>query len=151
MSSLESILKSKPITDPYSRLVLNVMVTGVWLQKVMNTLFKPHGITEPQYNVLRILRGQQGAAMNLFEISDRMIHPTSNVSRIIDKLIEKGYVTRVASSGNRRKVDISITAAGLNLLADLESVIANRFLDFASKIPAEEAMHLSRELDMLRS
>jgi DNA-binding MarR family transcriptional regulator len=150
MSSLESRLKSRPITNPHMRAFLNLMVTGAWLQGRMNSMLKPYGITEPQYNVLRILRGQHGAAMNLYEIGDRMVYPTSNVSRIVDKLLTKEYVVRQTCEGNRRRVDISITDAGLGLLDDLQPVFDESFQEFVSKLSVTEAIRLSEALEALR-
>ncbi len=150
MPSLEERLKSKPITDPHMRAFLNVMVTGVWLEARMNTLLKPHGLTEPQFNVLRILRGQHGALMNLYEISARMVHPTSNVSRIIDKLLEKGCVTREASAENRRRVDIAITEEGLKLLDGVQPAVEQHFHEFATRLTLEDAKCLSDALEAVR-
>jgi DNA-binding MarR family transcriptional regulator len=132
------------------RAFLNLMVTGAWLQGRMNSMLKPYGITEPQYNVLRILRGQHGAAMNLYEIGDRMVYPTSNVSRIVDKLLTKEYVVRQTCEGNRRRVDISITDAGLGLLDDLQPVFDESFQEFVSKLSVTEAIRLSEALEALR-
>ena len=150
MSTLETRLKSRPITNPHMRAFLNLMVTGAWLQGRINTLLKPFGITEPQYNVLRILRGQRGAAMNLYEIGDRMVYPTSNVSRIVDRLIEKQYVVREPCESNRRRVDISVTESGLELLTRLEPVFEDIFREFADRFPEEEALKLSNTLETLR-
>lgn len=150
MASLETVLKSKPITDPYMRAFLNIMITGTWLEGRMNALLKPLGLTEPQFNVLRILRGQQGASMNLYEISDRMVHPTSNVSRIIDKLLEKGWVIRKACEENRRRVDISITPAGLKLLQSVQPSIDNHFKEFANRLSEKDAQWLSDALEAIR-
>ena len=94
MPTVEEHLITKPIKDPHVRAFLNVMFTGVWLQQKMGQILKPFDITEPQYNVLRILRGQHGEAMNLYEIQNRMIQKMSNVSRLIDKLVAKKLVTR---------------------------------------------------------
>lgn len=150
MPSLESRLKSRPITNPHMRAFLNLMVTGAWLQGRINGLLKPYGVTEPQYNVLRILRGQQGAAMNLYEIGDRMVYPTSNVSRIVDKLLDKKLVIRQACETNRRRVDISITEAGLSLLDRLQPVFEANFEEFVTRFSAEEAARLSEVLEGLR-
>jgi DNA-binding MarR family transcriptional regulator len=132
------------------RAFLNVMVTGAWLQGRMNGLLKPYGITEPQYNVLRILRGQGGKPMNLYEIGDRMVYPTSNVSRIVDKLLLKDYVVREACESNRRRVDISITGSGLRLLDELQPVFEANFQEFVARFSEEEAMKLSEALEALR-
>lgn len=151
MASLESHLKSKPIENPHMRAFLNIMVTGAWLQGRMNNLLKPFGLTEPQYNVLRILRGQQGTSMNLYEISERMVHPTSNVSRIIDKLLEKGWAQRKACEENRRRVDISITAAGLQLLDTIQPAIDGHFSEFERRISEQDAKSLSDTLEAVRN
>jgi DNA-binding MarR family transcriptional regulator len=151
MSSIESKLKStKPITNPHMRAFLNIMVTGAWLEGRMNAILKPYGLTEPQYNVLRILRGQNGSAMNLYEIVDRMVHPTSNVSRIIDKLLEKGWVLREECPSNRRRVNISITQEGLKTLDILQPIFDNNLNEFQSRLTPEQAFGLSEALEMLR-
>jgi len=115
----------------------------------MNGMLKPFGLTEPQYNVLRILRGQGGAAMNLYEIGDRMVYPTSNVSRIVDKLLLKAYVVRVACEANRRRVDISITKSGLDLLDELQPVFDANFEAFVTRLSADEASRMSSSLEQL--
>ena len=132
------------------RAFLNIMVTGAWLQGSVNALLKPHGLTEPQYNVLRILRGQQGASMNLYEIGDRMVHPTSNVSRIIDKLLEKGWVERKACEENRRRVDITITTEGLKLLETVQPVLDQGFRSIIAKLNEQQARELSDSLELVR-
>jgi DNA-binding MarR family transcriptional regulator len=151
MAKLEDHIKSKPIEDPYMRAFLNIMVTSTWLEGRMNATLKPYGLTEPQFNVLRILRGQKGASMNLYEITDRMVHPTSNVSRIIDKLLEKNWVERKACEENRRRVDISITPAGLALLETVQPAIDITFRDFQSRLSEQEARLVSDALEAVRS
>lgn len=132
------------------RAFLNIMVTGAWLQGRINTTLKPFGITEPQFNVLRILRGQQGRSMNLYEISDRMVYPTSNVSRIIDRLLLKRYVIREANPTNRRRVDISITQEGLAILETLEPVFSEMMKSFHQSLDDDGARQLSAWLEQIR-
>ena len=150
MATIESILKTRTIEDPYYRAILNVMHSGAWLQTKMNLALKPHGLTEPQFNVLRILRGQDAKPMNLYEIAGRMVYPTSNVSRIVDKLIEKGLVTREANADNRRRVDILITRNGLALLAELQPVAESFFSDLARQLTEEQACQLNAALEAMR-
>ena len=134
MPTIEDHLITKPIKDPYLRAFLNVMFTGVWLQQRMGQTLKPFDITEPQFNVMRILRGQHGEAMNLYEIQNRMIQKMSNVSRLIDKLVAKKLVTRKESKENRRRVDIAITQKGLDLLTEIEPVVQEVFKKCFRKI-----------------
>ncbi|WP_276134875.1 MarR family winged helix-turn-helix transcriptional regulator [Polluticoccus soli] len=150
MSILEDIIKTKPIKDPYSRAFLNIMYTGTWLLSRINQVLKPFDLTEPQYNVLRILRGQQGEAMPLFEIQERMIQKMSNVSRLIDKLLEKGLVVRKECRDNRRKVDIMITKKGLDMLDAVEPNLNSLFDGVAKNLKKDDARLLGEMLDTLR-
>ena len=86
--------------------VVRVMKRGnVFAEHIGNTL-QPFGLSLQQFNVLRILRGRNGAAASLESITDDMIHSMSNTSRIVDKLLEKGCVERTVCPENRRKVNI---------------------------------------------
>lgn len=150
MPTVEEHLITKPIKDPHLRAFLNIMFTGVWLQQKMGQLLKPFDITEPQYNVLRILRGQQGEAMNLYEIQNRMIQKMSNVSRLIDKLVAKKLVTRKECRENRRRVDIAITQKGLDLLDSVDPYIEPFFKILNQNISKEEARQIGELLDKMR-
>lgn len=151
MPTIEEHLITKPIKDPYVRVFLNVMFTGVWLQQKMGQSLKPFDITEPQYNVLRILRGQHGEAMNLYEIQNRMIQKMSNVSRLIDKLVAKKLVTRKECKDNRRRVDITITQKGLDLLDSLDPVIEPLFKAMSANLTKEQAKSIGDLLDIMRN
>ncbi len=150
MPILEEVIKTKPIQDPYQRAFLNIIYTGNWLVTKINQLLKPYDLTEPQYNVLRILRGQHGNAMSLYEIQDRMIQKMSNVSRLIDKLLDKGLVVRKECEINRRKVDILITQKGLDMLTSLEPEIDKAFAFVSANLNKEQAQLLSELLDTMR-
>ncbi len=151
MPTIEEHLITKPIKDPYTRALLNIMFTGVWLQQRVGQALKTFDITEPQYNVLRILRGQNGAAMNLYEIQNRMIQKMSNVSRLIDKLVAKKLVTRKESKENRRRVDITITQKGLELLEEAGPLIEPLFRQMSNNLTKEQAKNLGDWLDLLRN
>lgn len=150
MPILEELIKTKPIQDPHQRAYLNIMYTGNWLFNRINNALKPFDLTEPQYNVLRILRGQNGASMSLFEVQDRMIQKMSNVSRLIDKLLEKGWVVRTECKDNRRKVDISITDAGLNILNEVDPSLRAAFDQIDANLTSEDATTLGNLLDTMR-
>lgn len=150
MKPIEDLLQTSPIKDPYQRALINIMYTGGLLQNRINQVLKPFGLTEPQYNVLRILRGQKGSAMNLYEIQDRMIKRDSNVSRLVDKLVEKRWVTRRENDANRRRVDIHITADGLGLLEQTESIMQQHVRDAFAELSQEEAHVLGNFLDRVR-
>ena len=101
---------------PYFQAMINIMYTGHWLTDHINSVLKPFGISEPQYNVLRILEDVDDTLLAQQEIQALMIQKSSNVSRIIDKLIEKNYVNRSICQTNRRKMDICLTIEGKKFL-----------------------------------
>ena len=150
MSTIEEVIKSRPIKDPVQRAMLGVMYTGYWLSARINTILKPFGITEPQFNVLRILRGQQGQPISVNSIQDRMVQPSSNVSRIIDKLVEKHYVLRKACKDNRRRVDIFITDKGLKLLNEADPAMEQLMKEIFDDVKKDKVKTLSKILDELR-
>ena len=86
-------------------------------------LLKPYGVTPEQFNILRILRGQQGKPIALRDISNRMIDKNSNTSRLVDKLLAKGLVQREACPEDRRRVDIVLTPSGRQLIEELKNIM----------------------------
>ena len=116
MGKIEDAIQQKVFKDPYNKLVVNLLYTSSYLVTSQQALFKPHGISPEQYNVLRILRGQQGVPATVSSIQDRMLNKMSNASRLIEKLKIKGLVKREECPNDRRQVDVLITEAGLDLL-----------------------------------
>lgn len=151
MPTIEELLITKPIKDPYNRALLSIMYTGSWLVSRITKLLKPYDISEPQYNVLRILRGQHGKPINMFAVQSRMLQRMSNVSRLVDKLVEKGLVQRTQTKENRRMVDLTITEKGLALLTELDPVIGDYMHNIARNLKKDEARTLSEWLDILRN
>ncbi len=126
----------------YINAVFQLIKTGHWITDQVNTLLKDYGISEPQYNVLRILKEQKGTPITVQEILVQMIQRSSNVTRLIDKLIDKEYVQRKECPTNRRKMDITITETGTLLLKDLDKVVTDFHKPMANNITAEEAEQL---------
>ncbi|QCR24807.1 MarR family transcriptional regulator [Pontibacter sp. SGAir0037] len=126
------------------------MFTGEWLMAKIDSLLKPYDISSQQYNVLRILRGQHGKSINLFEIQERMLNRMSNSTRLVEKLRLKGLVTREQCEHNRRKVDIAITDKGMALLEQIDPIMMKMEHDIIGKLSEDDAELLSNQLDNLR-
>lgn len=84
-------------------------------------MLEPHGITEQQYNVLRILRGAGPGGLPTLAIADHMVERAPGITRMIDRLEAKDLVCRARRSADRRCVDCTITPAGLALLAGADA------------------------------
>ena len=106
--------------------VISILAVGYRVNDELSAMFKTHGISLPQFNVLRILRGRKGEAANLSTIQEQMIHKMSNTTRLIDKLIEGDYVNRFVCEKNRRKIEIFITKKGLELLNNLDKQLQTK-------------------------
>lgn len=117
MSLEEDIKQGKSFENAYEKLMVNVMYTNSWLMEQQNSIFKPFGLTVPQYNVLRILRGAYPEPCTINSLIDRMLDRMSNASRIVDRLESKQLVLRKVSKVDRRAKDVVITDEGLKLLA----------------------------------
>ena len=117
---IEDEIKQPIFRDEYQKAYINLVYTAGWLQLMQTAAFKPFGLTLPQFNILRILRGQHPQPATVALLIDRMLDKTSNASRIVDRLEEKQLVTRTVCPGNRRAVDIRITKTGLDLLDEID-------------------------------
>lgn len=147
---IEDVIKQPTFRDERQKAIINLVYTAGWLQLRQATAFKCYGLTSPQYNILRILRGQHPRPATVALLIDRMLDKTSNASRIVDRLEEKKLVTRTVCPANRRAVDIRITPAGLDLLKTIDDsgVMEN---NGTRHLSLEEARQLSALLDKIRT
>ncbi|MDG1684704.1 MAG: MarR family transcriptional regulator [Flavobacteriaceae bacterium] len=119
-------------------LVIQSMRLGQFMSDEISCALHPYGLSIQQFNVLRILRGCQEKPASLQYITSRMIHKTSNTTRIVDRLLEKKLVDRKPCAENRRMVEINITEAGLKLLNSIDPVIDKKENEVASRLSEKE-------------
>jgi DNA-binding MarR family transcriptional regulator len=146
---LEDEIQQKTFKSPYQKLAINLIYTSHWLDAHYSSFFKNKDITVQQYNVLRILRGQHPNYCNLKLIKERMLDRMSDASRIVDKLVAKGYIERKSCPNDRRQIHIIISEKGLELLKSLD------FIDETTKeifdnLSVKDIEKLNDLLDQLR-
>ncbi|MCT4629629.1 MarR family winged helix-turn-helix transcriptional regulator [Winogradskyella sp.] len=127
---------------------LNIIYTANWINSKQNAFFKPFGLSPQQYNILRILRGAK-LPLKVQTIKERMIERSPNVTRLMDKLIDKQLIERIACPNDRRVVHISITDQGLELLKTIDTHDDQH--DFLNNLTETEGTQLSNLLDKIRS
>jgi MarR family transcriptional regulator, organic hydroperoxide resistance regulator len=142
-SRLQAELKqTKPFPRRSSEALLSVLRTAALLQHRLNEALRPIGITELQYNVLRILRGAGANGLCGREISERLVSKVPDVSRLLDRMEDMHLLRRERDANDRRHVTARITPKGLRTLdaatPRLEAVEQERFGDF----DAERLQHL---------
>lgn len=149
MGKIEEAIKQSEFKDNFNKVVVNLLYTHSYLVSFQTAVLKPLDLSPEQYNVLRILRGQQGKPATIAAIQERMLNNMSNASRLVDKLKAKELVKREECPLNRRKVDVMITAKGLSLLDVLEPQITNMNKK-AIHLDEQELVVLNQLLDKLR-
>ncbi len=102
---------------------LNLVRTVDVLSQRGVTVLKPFAITPTQYNVLRILRGAGKAGLRCAEIAERLVTDDPDVTRLLDRLEKRELITRIREPDDRRVVRTRITAAGLQLLGQLDEPV----------------------------
>lgn len=145
---IEDEIKQPVFKDAFQKGLINLVYTAGWVQQRNSSQFKEFGITLPQFNILRILRGQHPKPATVNLLIERMLDKTSNASRIVDKLEAKKLVTRTVCPSNRRAVDICITDSGLELLQEIDKVLEREPL--LHKLTEAEVSQLSDLLDKIR-
>lgn len=147
--ALEDDIRQERFDNEFHKTAVNILFTSSWLYNLNALRLKPHGITPEQYNVLRILRGSHPNALMLADITCRMIDKSSNATRLVEKLRQKGLVSRTVCENNRRQVDIHITPKGLRVLEAIDKD-SKGWTGTLKNISKAEAVELNRILDKLR-
>ncbi len=147
---IEEAIFQKEFKHKCEKLVVNLLHTHSHMVKLHNDVLKPYKLTLPQYNALRILRGQHPGSTSITDVNKRMVDKASNGSRIIDKLVAKKLVSRRVSGKDRRRMDVRILQKGLDLLALLDDKMELFYENF-SHMSESEAQNLSDLLDKFRT
>lgn len=148
--SLETEIQQQKFESEHHKAAINILITGGWLYNKNALYLKPYGITPEQFNVLRILRGSYPKPLMLLDIAARMIDKSSNCTRLVEKLKQKGLVKREVCETNRRQVDISITKKGMSVLTELDASTPE-WLRLVQRLSKAEVKELNRMLDKVRN
>lgn len=128
-----------------------IMRTADVLRRHIAGVIEPYGVTMQQYNVLRILRGAYPDSLPTLEIGERLIERMPGITRLLDRLEEKGLVRRERDAQDRRLVNCWITRDGLDLLAPLDGPVLDADEELMRHLSARDLSTLMRLLDRIRS
>ncbi|HAA10924.1 MAG TPA: MarR family transcriptional regulator [Cytophagales bacterium] len=144
-----SVVQNMIDTQLYYQTVHEIIKTGHWITDQVGIQLKEYDTTEPQYNVLRILHEQAGTPISVQDIQQQMVQRSSNVTRIIDKLLAKALVHRQECATNRRKMDITITEAGEQLLQKLDKKVYELHAPMQGNLTPAEIQQLKQLINKL--
>lgn len=146
---LKRRLKSKKFDSDDVEVILNIFVTANYLRSKHDAVLSEYGLTSPQYNVLRILKGAYPNGYPRCEIISRMIDPAPDVTRLVDKLVAENLVERYYSENDKRLSLTRITEKGIKLLDKIRPDIddLNRLISY--HLTKEEKKKLSELLEKI--
>jgi len=133
---------NEPIEQPSKETILSVLKAADRIRRNLTEILKPFGLTLQQFNVLRILRGAGPQGLPTLEVGERMIEKTPGVTRLLDRLEEKGLVSRQRCHEDRRQQLCTRTQAALDLLAELDEPIGQGDRDTLANLTAQEENEL---------
>jgi len=125
----------------------NLLKTGSWVEEKVKNALKPFDLTHAQLNVLHILSENEPEPVSASELKKKILVSNPDVTRLLDRLVKKGYVLRKICPENRRKMDISLTESGRILFYTAHGSVKNSLGNFfANQITEDEATELRRIL-----
>jgi len=117
------IRQTRPFRSPAQEAAVGLLRTADVLRRHFGSVLEPHGLTLQQYNVLRILRGAGREGLPTLEVANRLIERTPGITRMMDRLEKKGWVSRQRCPDDRRQVLCYLTEAGRQLIAGLDGAV----------------------------
>lgn len=140
---LKQRLKQKKFRSPRHEVALNLILATNFLRKTIDEICGEFGITNQQYNILRILRGVHPEGHRCAEIRERMLDRAPDITRRLDSLEEMGLVKRRRSSEDRRAVMSYITQRGMTLLEEMDPYLNQVDDKVSERLSLKECRELS--------
>jgi DNA-binding MarR family transcriptional regulator len=147
---IEDEIKTTKFSSEIQKAHLNILFSAYWVRNCINTSLRPFALTTEQYNVLRIVRGKHPEGIRVKDITVRMLERNSNTTRIIDRLVVKGLLTRQTAERDGRERLILLTGKGAELLASVDTHWHEHSPHKAPKLSEEETVMLNLLLDKMR-
>lgn len=148
---LSELHQTKPFESAAHEMALNIFRTAFVLQRSSQEPLKAEGLSSEQYNVLRILRGAGSNGCSCQEIVDRMLSFDPDLTRLLDKLVTKGWVTRERSATDRRVVQNRITPDGLAVIKRLDKPVRDSLEASVGHLSQKEMIQLIDLLEKVRA
>jgi DNA-binding MarR family transcriptional regulator len=146
--SLEKDIQQRKFTNEYQKALVNIIYTHNWLAEQVKQIFSSEDLTAQQFNILRILRGAP-EGLSTMQIRERMLDRMSDTSRLVDRLLKKGLVKKIANKLDKRLVCVTITPRGLTLLKKLDAR-EPEMQQFLKNLNEADAKVLNKLLDKIR-
>ncbi|MEM8834748.1 MAG: MarR family transcriptional regulator [Planctomycetota bacterium] len=152
----QEIGRRRPFELKEEEAYINLLMTHEALAERLDRLFKSHGLSQPQYNVLRILRGHRRRALEegsrahtgvpSSTIAAQLTTRVPDVTRLVDRLESAGLAKRTRSKTDRRVVRVEITPEGEGLLEEIDTPLADLHREQLGHLGDRKLMQLNKLL-----
>lgn len=145
------IKQTRPFRSKAQEATITLLRTASVVGRTFARLLEPYGLSFPQYNALRIVRGAGRRGIPTLDIRDRMIEDGTTITRLLDKLDDAGLIRRERSYPDRRQVLCVVTAKGRQLLAELDPLIDAADEEAVAALDRRQLEQLIELLDIIRA
>ncbi len=142
--------KARRTPCPEEAAYLDLLRTTDILSRGPAQLLKTEDLSSNQYNVLRILRGAPDG-LSCGEVGNRMITRDPDITRLLDRLANRGFISRTRDAKDRRTVVARITPDGLKLLARLDGPVQDMHRKQLGHLGCERLQALTELLKLCRN
>jgi DNA-binding MarR family transcriptional regulator len=125
---------------------LRLLTVTSHLSHQVDQLLRSFDITQPQFNVLRILAGASPAGLGRNEIAARMVTTTPDMTRLLNRMMDKGWVIRARGTEDRREVPTTLTVSGRQLLKNIDAPLASLHTEQFGAVSSPQMEHLLKLL-----
>ena len=139
----QRLKQNSDFESPVNEALLNLLVAADVVRKRINAVCAEFGLTQGQYNVLRILRGVYPEGHPRCDVVARMLEEAPDVTRLVDRLEKQKLVKRDRVEDDRRLSITKITEKGLQLLAEAEPQMMKIGKFFENYLSNNEARKLT--------
>ncbi len=146
--SIETEINQKQFRNEHQKSVINLIYTYNWMTEKSKSILDRFDVTAQQFNILRILRGA-GEPLSTLQIRQRMLDKMSDTSRIVDRMVKKGFVEKVVCRTDKRLVDVTISDKGKSLLEKMDEY-QDELDGILKNLSESEAQMLNKLLDKIR-
>lgn len=122
--------------------------TSSTIESQLKKTLKEFDLTHSQLNVLSILYMNHPETLSLKEVKEKLIVESPDLSRLVNRLLTKGWVDRSLCNENRRKVDLSLTKRGADVFERAHTEAKNSVHSYFKGVLSEK--EVSSLLDILR-
>ena len=146
--SIDKDIKQRIFKSEQQRAIINLIFTYNWTIERLKRIFDKEDLTMQQFNILRILRGNE-IPLSTLQIRERMLDKMSDTSRIVDRLIIKGLAKKTICKTDKRLVDVSISEKGQKVLQKID-LHEDEIKNIVQALSDKEAKTLNKLLDKIR-